>query len=90
MAEAKRLPANIRIAKSTAYAVAQGGDPSHCIWWLCSSSGEYQIRDNDWWWSDTRTANCASAVLDNGKIGEAGYQVNYGGKTVRPVIIIAF
>ena len=78
----------LRICTSTAYAIRQGADPNKCIWWLSSDSGAYQVKNGDWWWSDTRTANCAPAVRETGKISKGGYQVNYSGKTVRPLIVI--
>ena len=88
VAEANELPLYLRICESTGYAISQGADPNKCIWWLSSGSGEYQVRNGEWWWSDTRTANCASAVLETGKIAKGGFQVNYSGKTVRPTIIL--
>ena len=88
VAEANQLPLYLRICESTGYAISQGADPNKCIWWLSSGSGEYQVRNGEWWWSDTRTANCASAVLETGKVAKGGFQVNYSGKTVRPIIIL--
>ncbi len=88
--EAKDMALTLRMCQSTPYAIAQGADPNRCIWWLSSFSGEYQIRINDWWWSDTRAANCASAVKEDGDIAQSGYQVNYSGKTVRPLIVLGF
>ena len=80
----------MRICQSTPYAIAQGANENRCIWWLSSFSGEYQIRTGWWWWSDTRSANCASAVKEDGSIAQSGYQVDYHGKTVRPMIVIGF
>ena len=90
VAEANELPLYLRICESTGYAISQGADPNKCIWWLSSGSGEYQVKNGEWWWSDTRTANCASVVLETGKIAKGGFQVNYSGKTVRPTIILSF
>lgn len=80
--EAKQLPSFIRIAESTAYAVSQGADPNLCYWWLSSYNGPQQVSGGNKQW----TAYCASAVLENGRILDPGFQVNYGGKTVRPII----
>ncbi len=88
--EAQNLTSAQRICQSTDYAIAQGANETRCIWWLSSFSGEYQIRIGNWWWSDTRPANCASAVKEDGSIAQSGYQVDYHGKTVRPMIVISF
>ena len=87
---AQSLPLSLRICTSTGYAIGQGADPNNCIWWLSSNSGAYQVQNGEWWWSDTRTANCAPAVLGNGRVATAGYQVNYRGRTVRPLIVVEF
>ena len=86
--EAQDLPKSLRACQSTQYAIGQGADRNRCLWWLSSFSGEYQIQNNNWWWSDTRAANCASVVNETGEILQAGYQVNYSGKAVRPLIVI--
>ena len=88
--EAQDMSNELRICQSTPYAIAQGANENRCIWWLSSFSGEYQIRTGWWWWSDTRSANCASAVKEDGSIAQSGYQVDYHGKTVRPMIVIGF
>lgn len=83
--DAARLPEDIRICSSTAYAMTQGAD-ARCFWWLSTYTGGWQVSDRGKQW----TAHCACVVMDNGKIGDPGFQVNYTGKTVRPVIIVGF
>ena len=83
--EAARLPESIRICTSTNYALSQGAD-ARCYWWLSTYTGPWQVNDKGRQW----TAHCACVVLDNGKIADPGFQVNYTGKTVRPVVIVGF
>lgn len=79
--QAGKLPETIRKCTPTDFAASNGGDPSRCIWWLSDYSGAVE------YWDDT-IAHCASCVTENGNLAKEGYQINFSGKYVRPVIII--
>ena len=81
-AEAKDIPRAYRISSPTAYAVANGALKKPCYWWLNDSPKVVQYEASGKW------AWCASAVNELGTIGRSMYQINYDGKTVRPVITV--
>ena len=83
--EAKELPDEYRITRSTEYAISQGADPKRCIWWLRDSSMQAKIENGK---PTSTRIYCASVVLEDGEIGDGYYIVNAGQKTVRPVIVI--
>ena len=83
--EAKELPDEYRITRSTEYAISQGADPKRCIWWLRDSFMQAKIENGK---PTSTRIYCASVVLEDGEIGDGYYIVNAGQKTVRPVIVI--
>lgn len=72
--EARDLPTDLRITRSSQYAVSQGAASSVCIWWLKDT-----MMSNNFW--------CASTVLGDGEVVDDYFGVA-GKKAVRPVIEI--
>lgn len=83
--EARDLPLSWRRCFSTPYAISQGADPVSCIWWLSDQGKRIERTDKD---GDKHYYFCASVVNGRGEIMPGGYQANYAGKAVRPLIIL--
>ncbi len=83
--EAKELPDEFRITRSTEYAIWRGADPRRCIWWLRDSSSQPKMENGR---ATSTMIYCASVVLDDGEIGDGYYRVDMGHKLVRPVITV--
>lgn len=76
--EAQSLPRTWQICTPTAYAISNGVSPHHCIWWLREPT-RYIANVNAW---------CASGMLEDYRIFEAGYIVTNASKAVRPMITL--
>ena len=80
--EAESLPVQYRICLPTAYALANGVLTKQCFWWLSEPTLAKQYKGSK------AKGWCGSAVTDDGKVVQAGYQINYDGKAVRPMVIV--
>ncbi len=80
--DAESLPLIYRGTLPTASALAGGMNRKQCIWWLSEPTQQitYQASGGKGW--------CASAVKENGEDVRAGYQINYEGKAIRPMILL--
>lgn len=83
--EAQDLPLSYRRCINTAYAIGHGADSINCIWWLSDRGQRIEKVD---YTGDKHYYYCASAVQGNGEIMTAGFQANFNGKSVRPLIIV--
>lgn len=78
--EARMLPRPYQICTPTAYAIANGVSKNYCIWWLSDPTQMVNVNGNAVW--------CASGMLENYDIFEAGYMINLSGKAVRPMVTV--
>ena len=83
--EAQNLPISYRRAINTAYAIGHGADSLNCIWWLSDRGERVERVDLT---GDKHYYYCASVVQGNGEILAAGFQANFNGKSVRPLITV--
>lgn len=87
--EAEQLPLMYRITSATDYAIAQGANPTRCLWWV----GNFYMTKTfvDYYgcgWYELSYASAAYCMNDAGEM--SAYQVNFSGKVARPMIIIQF
>lgn len=83
--EAQDLPLSYRRCINTPYAIGHGADSINCMWWLSDRGQRIEKVD---YTGDKHYYYCASAVQGNGEIMVGGFQANFNGKSVRPLIIV--
>ena len=85
VSEANDLPNQYRQCFSTPYAVAAGGNPTRCIWWLSDGAKRIQDYDDE---GNVKHFCYASVVNERGQTAPGAIQTNFSGKVVRPLIIL--